>query len=67
MSFLASEVTNWCAIAIGVGAAAVAAWQLLKIGNQLRLTAETNLSSAYAVVSERMAALRDLLAATTPR
>jgi hypothetical protein len=61
MALLASEVTNWCAIAIGVGAAAVAAWQLLKIGNQLRLSAETNVSSAYAVVSDRMAALRDLL------
>ena len=29
MSLLASEVTNWCEIAIDVGAAAVAAWQLL--------------------------------------
>ena len=59
---LASSITDWLSFALGAAAVAIAFWQLPKIGNQLRLAAETNLSSAYAVVSERMAALRDLLA-----
>ena len=62
MTLLASAITDWVTLAFAGVATLVAAWQFPKIGNQLRLAAETNLSSAYAVVSERMAALRDLLA-----
>jgi hypothetical protein len=63
MILLASAITDWITLVFAGVATFIAAWQLPKIGNQLTLAAETNLSSAYAVVSERMAALRDLLAA----
>jgi hypothetical protein len=63
MTLLASAFTDWVTLAFAGVATLIAAWQLPKIGNQLRLAAETNVSSAYSVVSERMASLRDILAA----
>jgi hypothetical protein len=63
MTLLASAFTDWVTLAFAGVARLIAAWQLPKIGNQLRLAAETNVSSAYSVVSERMASLRDILAA----
>ena len=60
---LASTITDWLSFALGAAAVAIAFWQLPKIGNEIRLGAQANLSSAYSVVSDRMAALRDVLAA----
>jgi hypothetical protein len=71
MTLLASPTTtaDWMTAGGTVAAAGfaliatiVAIWQLSRIANQLTLAAQTNVSQAYAVVSERMAFLRDLLA-----
>jgi hypothetical protein len=70
MTLLASTSTaEWMTASATVAAAAfaliatfVAVWQLRRIANDLTLAAQANVSQAYAVVSDRMAVLRDLLA-----
>jgi cytochrome oxidase assembly protein ShyY1 len=69
MILLASATTEWITAAGTVAAAlfaliatGVALWQLPRISKQLTLAAETNVSQAYSVVSERMSSLRNLLA-----
>jgi len=70
MILFASTTTAEWLTAYGTVAAAgfaliatiVAVWQLPRIAGELTLAAQTNVSQAYAVVAERSAALRDLLA-----
>jgi hypothetical protein len=65
MIWLASTLTEWIA-AVGGGiagavAAFIAIWQLPEIKRAGKLSARANVSQSYAVVSERMSNLQDVL------